>query len=495
MCDRERGWSEVPLIKTWQLIAGSAVAGLALSAAAVTAAGPWDSGQRKAERDRAASWGPTGGADHGGGGAADGAGGLPQAAPSAPGVLAGVGPGIGPGGAAKAGATEQSGLAAALRPLLADPALGSVRTASVIDTATGQVLYESGARDAMTPASTIKIATAAAALAALGPEHRIRTTVTPGPGPGQIVLVGGGDPSLTAKKKAPAGSGGSLVALAADTAQALKAAGSDTVGLGYDDSLYTGAARHPIGRNDNLAPVTALTADEGRPDDSASGPVERTDDPSKDTARAFAALLRERGIKVTGEPARAKAPTGAVPLATTLSTPLAGLVERMLTNSDNDIAEALARQTALAAGRPASFEGAEQAVTEKLASLGVDVAGSRFADGSGLNRADRVSTGLLTGLLAKAADPKRPELRPVLTGLPVAGFTGTLRTRNSGTSPAAGVLRAKTGTLTGVNSLAGTVVDPSGRLLAFAFLTANSPAAEGAEKALDKLAAAVATTP
>lgn len=482
------------MVKTWQLIAGSAVAGLALSAAVVAASGPWDSGQRKAERDRAASWGRTGGADHGADPRADpGAGGLPQAAPSAPGVLGAVGPGAPrrqQGEPAAAG-----GLAAALKPLLADPALGTARTASVVDTATGEVLYESGARDAMTPASTVKIATAAAALAALGPEHRIRTTVTPGAGPGQIVLVGGGDPSLTAKKKSPAGSGGSLVALAADTAQALKAAGTDSVALGYDDGLYTGPARHPIGENPNIAPVTALAADEGRPDDSASGPVDRSQDPAKDAARAFAALLTERGVKVTGAPAKTKAPAGAQPLAVTLSTPLAGLVERMLTNSDNDIAEALARQTALASGQPASFEGAEKAVRAKLAALGVDVSGSRFADGSGLNRADKVSAGLLTGLLAKAADPQRPELRPVLTGLPVAGFTGTLRARNAGGSPAAGLLRAKTGTLTGVNSLSGTVVDRHGRLLAFAFLTANSPGPESAEKALDKLAAAVAASP
>lgn len=116
-------------------------------------------------------------------------------------------------------------------------------------------------------------------LAALGPEHRIRTTVAPGAAPGQIVLVGGGDPSLTAKKKSPAGSGGSLVALAADTAQALKAAGTATVTLGYDDSLYAGPARHPIGVNPNIAPVTALAADEGRPDDSTSGPVDRVEDP------------------------------------------------------------------------------------------------------------------------------------------------------------------------------------------------------------------------
>ncbi|MFD4243866.1 D-alanyl-D-alanine carboxypeptidase/D-alanyl-D-alanine-endopeptidase [Streptomyces sp. NPDC058525] len=479
----------MPLIKTWQLVAGSAAAGLALSAAVVTASGPWDSGQRKAERDRAASWSLTGGADHGAG---PGSGTFPQAAPSAPGVLGA----IGPGAPRPQAAAAPDGLAAALRPLLADPALGTVRTASVVDTATGQVLYESGARNAMTPASTIKIATAAAALAALGPEHRIRTAVVPGAAPGQILLVGGGDPSLTAKKKSPAGSGGSLVALAADTAQALKAAGTDSVSLGYDDGLYTGPVRHPIGDNNpNIAPVTALMADEGRPDDSTSGPVERTGDPSGDAARAFAGLLTERGIKVTGAPARAKAPEGAQPLAATHSTPLAGLVERMLTHSDNDIAEALARQTALASGEPASFEGGEKAVTARLAALGVDVSGSRFADGSGLSRADRVSTGLLTALLAKAADPQRPELRPVLTGLPVAGFTGTLRARNSGGSPAAGLLRAKTGTLTGVNSLAGTVVDRSGRLLAFAFLTAGSADGTAAEKGLDKLAAAVAAAP
>lgn len=475
------------MVKTWQLIAVSAVAGLALSAATVAAAGPWDSGQRKAERDKAASWGRTGGADHGGGALAA----LPQAAPSAPGVLAGVRPG-GAGSGEQAGAVDSGSLAAALRPLLANPALGSVRGASVIDTATGQVLYESGAGAVMTPASTVKIATAAAALTALGPDHRIRTTVAPGAGPGQIILVGGGDPSLTAKKKAPAGAGGSLVALAADTAQALKAAGTDSVSLGYDDSLYTGPVRHPIGVNDNIAPVTALTADEGRPDDSFSGPVARTDDPSRAAARAFAALLKERGVKVTGEPARARPAAGAVPLAVTLSPPLAGLVERMLTHSDNDIAEALARQTALASGTPASFEGGEKAVAARIASLGVDTAGSRFADGSGLNREDKVSAALLTTLLARAADPQRPALRPLLTGMPVAGFTGTLRTRNAGGSPAAGLLRAKTGTLRGVNALAGTVVDPSGRLLAFAFLTANAADAGAAEKGLDKLGAAVA---
>lgn len=188
------------MVKTWQLIAVSAVAGLALSVAAVAAAGPWDSGQRKAERDRAASWGLTGGADHGGG---SGGGSVPQAAPSAPGVLSGVGPDTLRKTGSGVAAADPGRLADVLRPLLADPALGTVRTASVVDTATGQVLFESGPREPMTPASTTKIATASAALAALGPDYRIRTTVTPGAGPGEIVLVGGGDPSSPRRRRAP----------------------------------------------------------------------------------------------------------------------------------------------------------------------------------------------------------------------------------------------------------------------------------------------------
>ncbi|HZX38704.1 MAG TPA: D-alanyl-D-alanine carboxypeptidase/D-alanyl-D-alanine-endopeptidase, partial [Streptomyces sp.] len=169
------------------------------------------------------------------------------------------------------------------------------------------------------------------------------------------------------------------------------------------------------------------------------------------------------------------------------------LVERTLTHSDNDIAEALARQTALATGEEASFEGAERAVTRQLTRLKLPLTGARFADGSGLSRQDRLSAGLLTALLARAADPAHPELRPVLTGLPVAGFSGTLQTRYTETSPGTGLVRAKTGTLTGVNTLAGTVVAPDGRLLAFAFLAGNTPSRDVAQPALDRLAAALAS--
>ncbi|MFI8517838.1 D-alanyl-D-alanine carboxypeptidase/D-alanyl-D-alanine-endopeptidase [Streptomyces sp. NPDC085481] len=481
----------MPEPRTWQLAAGSAVLGLALAAGAVAAAGPWDNGQRKAERARAVAAGTTGGAHHAGAPAA--APRRPAPAPSAAGVLRALGTPAGPGTTAT---RKGDDLAAVLVPLLADPGLGPLRTASVVDTATGRQLYGEGAGTPMTPASTVKIATAAAALSALGPDHRIATSTVAAPDGRTVTLVGGGDPTLDKAR---------LKALADATARALRTRANPVhVRLTYDTSLYKGPELHPIGRNENIAPLSALMTDEGRLDDSRSGPAPRTADPAGETATAFAELLRKAGVTVDGDPAPGRAPkapqaktagaTQAAPLARTYSAPLADLVERTLTNSDNDLAEALARQTALARRQPASFAGAAKAVHDELARLGLPLAGAHFADGSGLDRRDRVSAALLTGILTRAADPARPTLRPVLTGLPVGGFSGTLAGR-FGTGPAAsgaGLVRAKTGTLTGVNTLAGTVVTADGRLLAFAFLAGRTTSPDTAQPALDRLSAALA---
>ncbi|MFH8713640.1 D-alanyl-D-alanine carboxypeptidase/D-alanyl-D-alanine-endopeptidase [Streptomyces zaomyceticus] len=464
----------MPEPRMWQLTAGSAALGLALAAVAVTAAGPWDSGQRTAERARAAA--PQAGGAHHAPPPAPAPPRRPAPAPSAPGVLTAL--------HAPAPAGRPADLAALLVPLLADPGLGPLRTASVVDTATGKQLYGEGAGTPMPPASTVKIATAAAALSALGPDHRIPTTVTAAPDGRTVTLTGGGDPTLDPAR---------LKTLATDTARALTTRGHTSVRLTYDTNLYPGPRLHPIGPNENIAPVVALMTDEGRLDDSESGPAPRAGDPAADTAIAFAGLLTEAGIKVTGDPAPGRTPQ-ADPLARTHSAPLADLVERTLTHSDNDLAEALARQTALARKQPASFEGAAKAVRDELARLGLPVAGARFADGSGLDRSDRVSAALLTALLTRAADPARPALRPLLTGLPVGGFTGTLAGRFD-TAPAtagAGLVRAKTGTLSGVNTLAGTVVTPDGRLLAFAFLAGRTLSPYEAQPALDRLSAALA---
>ncbi|WP_329336401.1 D-alanyl-D-alanine carboxypeptidase/D-alanyl-D-alanine-endopeptidase [Streptomyces sp. NBC_00663] len=470
-------------VKTWQYTAGAATAGLALTAVVVTAAGPWDStGQRTAERDHAVALEHTGGADHGGDSGTTAAG--PEPAPSASSVLTGL------GGATNTVKSAPSGqaLTAVLTPLLEDAALGSRRTAAVVDVATGKRLYGAGADDALTPASTTKIATAVAALSAMGPDHRLTTRTALEPGTHELVLVGGGDPTLTARKDAEGWA--SLRELAVRTAKALKKDDVRKVTLSYDTTLYAGSGLHPIGVDANLAQVSPLMADEARTDDSTSGTALRAPDPADDAARKFAAFLEAEGIKTTS-PGLSKATDRAQTLAEVSSPPLSTLVERMLTNSDNDIAEALARQTAVATKTRADFDGGGKAIRAQLKKLQLPVTGVSFKDGSGLNRDDKLTADLLTALLAKAGDPAHPELRPVLTGLPVAGFTGTLTTRYTADG-AAGVVRAKTGTLTGVNTLAGTVVDQDGRLLAFAFLASNTTSKDAAQSALDKAATALA---
>jgi D-alanyl-D-alanine carboxypeptidase/D-alanyl-D-alanine-endopeptidase (penicillin-binding protein 4) len=470
--------------RTWQFTAVAATAGMALAAGVVTAAGPWDStGQRTAERDYAAAQERSGGVDHGRN--SDTSAKAPRPAPSAASVLVGLG---GSTNSVKSAPTGTA-LADVLNPLLANSALGTRHTAAVVDVSTGKRLYGVGADDALTPASTTKIATATAALSALGADHRFTTRTALEPDTKELVLVGGGDPTLTAHQDAEGWA--SLRTLADSTATALKKRGVSEVTLSYDKTLYSGAELHPIGANENLAPVSALMADEGRTDDSSSGQVLRVTDPAADAAEKFAGFLKKHGIRTTS-PGPSKATARAATLATVSSPPLSDIVERMLTNSDNDIAEALARQTAVATGKRADFDGGAAAIQAQLTKLQLPVKGAVFNDGSGLNRDDRLTADLLTALLVKAGSPAHPELRPVLTGLPIAAFTGTLTTRYTDATGAAGVVRAKTGTLTGVNTLAGTVVDKDGQLLAFAFLTSNTTNALEAQAALDHTATALA---
>ncbi|WTQ47294.1 D-alanyl-D-alanine carboxypeptidase/D-alanyl-D-alanine-endopeptidase [Actinacidiphila glaucinigra] len=493
MCGRERGWSGVPVPKNWQVVAGSAAAGFAVALTAVAAAGPWESGQRTAERAIAASRDGQGkqARPHKKGGTGGHKGALAPVPPAAPEVLAAV------SGPHNAPVPTQAGLAGRLGPLLYDGALGALTTGAVVDAVSGRTVWGQRPGTPAVPASTTKVATAVASLSLLGADHRLTTSVVAA-GKDRVVLVGGGDPTLTARAKPGGGwTAASLRTLASDTARALRAKGVRSVRLTYDTSLFTGPAVHPIGHNDNIAPVTALMADEGRSDGkSVKGPAARHGDPAAKAAEAFADLLRKRGVKVEGAVKAGKAPSRAPAadrLAEVRSAPLADLVERMLTNSDNDIAEALARHTALAADRPGSFSGGAKAIGSALRELGVPLKGARFADGSGLDRADHLTAEQLARLLALAADPDHPELRPVLTGLPVAGFSGSLRERFTSARGGAGLVRAKTGTLTGVNALAGTVVDADGRLLTFAFLTNGTTDPVTAQSALDRLAAGLAT--
>ncbi|MGW7293248.1 D-alanyl-D-alanine carboxypeptidase/D-alanyl-D-alanine endopeptidase [Streptomyces xiamenensis] len=462
---------------TRRLVTAAGAAGLAAAALTVALAGPWDSGQRTAERRAAAGLA----AEREVADLEKIVAGLPSAPP----VLDPLGERV--SGSGPDAVTDLSGI---LSPLN-DAALGSGAAVSVVDIADGTVLYASGPDTARTPASTVKLVTAVAALRALGPDHRLSTTTGWDEAAGRVVLVGGGDPTVMAED---------YRALAEETAQALAERGVGEVSVGYDLSLWDGGeALHPIGVNDNIAALTALQVNEGRLDGSTHGPTVRSTDPAADAVRTFTDALSAAGVKVGGEPAAASG-QDTERLGRHRSAPLSVLVERMLTYSDNDLAEALGRATALKAGQPVTFAGVGRAITNELAGLGLPMDQVRIADASGLDREGAVTAQLLTGVLTAAADPRRPELRPALTGMPVAGFTGTLTGRYGagadaagGSADGAGVVRAKTGTLTGVNTLAGTAVTADGRVLAFAFLANDTRDANAAQNALDAAATGLAT--
>ncbi|MEV7969558.1 D-alanyl-D-alanine carboxypeptidase/D-alanyl-D-alanine-endopeptidase [Sphaerisporangium sp. NPDC088356] len=397
-----------------------------------------------------------------------------------------------PGGSPPAKST----LAARLAHALGDSALGDNVGAVVVDVTGGAVLFGSKADTGVTPASTTKVATAVAALTSLGPDTRVATRVVQS-NAGSITLVGGGDPLLAGPKAGKSSDyprTASLVALAARTAKALKAAGVASVSLSYDDSLFSGPRTAPGWKpgyvpEGSVAPVTALMIDEGRQDPRGSA---RYTDPPRSAAEAFGSLLARYGVKVGKSIKRAKSAATATEIARVESPPVYELVEHMLTLSDNDVAEGLAHLVALKEGKPGTFTGVTQAVQGTLKRLGVGD-GVAVYDGSGLSTRNRITPTALARLIAMSASPANPRLRALISGLPIAGFTGTLGHRygKHDTKAAAGVVRAKTGTLNGVNTLTGLSRTADGRLVAFAFMADNVPDPDGAVAALDRLAALV----
>jgi D-alanyl-D-alanine carboxypeptidase/D-alanyl-D-alanine-endopeptidase (penicillin-binding protein 4) len=395
-----------------------------------------------------------------------------------------------------------SGLRSVLAGPLSTSALGPHVLVMVADPDSGRVLLSQGGSQLATPASTTKLATAVAALGALGGGSRFTTKVVSGPG--GIILVGGGDPTLAVNPypaqdyPRPA----TLASLAAATAARLKAVGRRSVHLGYDSSRYSGAGLAPgwpeaYVSTGNVTQIVSLEVDQGRL--TAGGTPEDSDDPynlsprashpAAMAASAFGSLLAANGIAVTGGIAQQAAPAGAAVLASVTSPPVSAIAEQMLVESNNVIAENLARQVAIATGKPATFAGAAATVIAELRRLGVS-GGIQLVDGSGLSPGDGIAPATLVKVLEVAM--ATPRLRPALAGLPVAGFSGTLAAGESVFAGigghALGFVRAKTGNLGSVAALAGLVYDRDGTPLVFAIMADKVSGLNRAATAIDNAA-------
>lgn len=394
---------------------------------------------------------------------------------------------------APAPAESSASLAAALEPVWRSTPGGCLRVSTP-----GGVLYEMNPDLPVAPASVTKLFTAAAALDIIGPGASFRTSikvldVVDGVVSGDMWLVGGGDPVLgtdawAAQLSAVGAPHTSLDALADGVVAAgVRRVDGRIIGdeSRFDGDRYVDSWPDRLISDGEAGPLSALAVNDGFRIWGHPG-VPFTDPPA-DAAVLFQGLLEARGVEVVGGATAGEAPAAAEEVAGVDSPRLGELVHAMLRDSDNGTAELLVKEIGrrrLGAGTTAA---GTRAITDHAAETGVPVDGIVVADGSGLSDAARLTCRAVTSLL---------DLRSAaLDGrLAVAGRDGTLARRFL-TTPAAGRLRAKTGSLEGTAAVAGYVDGSSGLRLSFAYIVTGLHGAS-ARSQQDALGTAlVATTP
>ena len=385
---------------------------------------------------------------------------------------------------------------AALLPqrVTAAKALGTSRTGLVADLETGTTIWQAGSRTPMRGASTTKLATAITALRLLGTTTRFPTRVVTGRTRTEVVLVGGGDPSLTSGQLSTLARATAVVlltSLAPARAAALPPPSIDGVPsptpvkrpapralritVRLDDTLYP-APTAATGWTSSyqpyvVRPVRPLVRDHRVGWDVALDAAAYFS--SRVNAELAALTTGRRDIVTSASYAgRLAHPAAATEIARFAGNTSRTALARMLLISDNDIAEMLFRDNAIAAGRTGSWRDATTTELEELRKLGVPTAGWALYDGSGVSRSDRVSAAGLVAILRAALAPEHPELSPLKPMLPVAGVSGTLQHRftSAPTRCAARRVFAKTGTLFDTIGLAGYSLGSDNRLRAFAVL-------------------------
>jgi D-alanyl-D-alanine carboxypeptidase/D-alanyl-D-alanine-endopeptidase (penicillin-binding protein 4) len=431
---------------------------------------------------------------------------------------------------------------------------GASLSALVVERATGAEVLAHNADTLLMPASTQKVLTAVAALALFGPSHRFVTAVRASRpiGPDAAVgdlFVSGGDPAMTSEQWWRLAADLRTIGLG-------QVRGDLVLDDGLFDEQRWHPSWEPVSARAYHAPVSPLSANfgafrvrvapgaapgaplrvtldppvpylrllnEGRTGKRGSAStliVERVPGPGEERVRvggsvpvgsepddvwrsvhdplAYAgAVLRlqleANGIHVTGAVRRAAAAPDASLLLEFEGLPLQQITSLFLKYSNNFIAECLLKwlalgPTPLPAAAPASWASGSEALRARLTELGVAPGTARLVDGSGLSRANRVSARLLVETLRRgdALFAVGPEL---LAGLPIAALDGTLTRR---AEQARGRVRAKTGSLDGVTSLAGFARSERGREFVFAVIANDLRHGDAAAAtAMDGVAAAL----
>ena len=213
-------------------------------------------------------------------------------------------------------------------------------------------------------------------------------------------------------------------------------------------------------------------------------------------ANALRSRLQTQGIDVRGDawdvddvtppPDRSRAEV----VFTHRSRPLRDIVQPLMKESINLYAEAVMRLNA-ARGQLPTNDAALEGFAKRLEAWGVPAMSQQLVDGSGLSRRDTVSAEAVIAILQHMHDPSGASA--FVAALPVAGVDGTLSGRMRNT-PAAGNVRAKTGTMSNIRSMAGYVSSRDGERLAFVAMVNNfEGAGAAANQALDAIAVSLAS--
>ena len=330
----------------------------------------------------------------------------------------------------------------------------------VVAVETGEVIYEKDPHKLHHPASTTKLFTAATALAKLGSDYQFETTLyvdtdVDAQVTGNIYLKGRADPVLQPQDIVE------LVDALLETG--VKSIQGDIV----IDATYLDTVREGPGWmwDDRPLRISALSIKQIEPDPG-----------TRSRALACGYLLKteleQEDVEVMGNVVSGTVPPDAQVVAKHLSPPLADILKLMNKPSDNWIAEFLFKTVgAEVIGGPGTWNKGAAAITKYLSEIIDEPLMYRFVDGSGLSRYNLLNAELLTKLLVYMY--QNFELMPeYLASLPIAGVDGTLRNRMQGVY-AERVLRAKTGTLSGVSALAGYTVTADDEVFAFGILISH----------------------